>query len=59
MIGKELGINLYFKVEGKNPTGSFKYRGSAVDITVAKELGAKVIVLASTGNMAASCAGYA
>ncbi|MDE4965612.1 pyridoxal-phosphate dependent enzyme, partial [Francisella tularensis subsp. holarctica] len=52
-------MNLYFKVEGKNPTGSFKYRGSAVDITVAKELGAKVIVLASTGNMAASCAGYA
>ncbi|WP_337189452.1 pyridoxal-phosphate dependent enzyme, partial [Francisella tularensis] len=53
MIGKELGINLYFKVEGKNPTGSFKDRGSAVDITVAKELGAKGIVLASTGNMAA------
>ncbi|GAB4224974.1 MAG: hypothetical protein Kow0076_7760 [Francisella sp.] len=58
-IGKELGINLYFKVEGKNPTGSFKDRGSAVDITVAKELGAKGIVLASTGNMAASCACYA
>ncbi|WP_150465208.1 threonine synthase [Francisella sp. SYW-2] len=59
IIGKELGINLYFKVEGKNPTGSFKDRGSAVDITVAKELGAKGIVLASTGNMAASCACYA
>lgn len=58
-IGKELGINLYFKVEGKNPTGSFKDRGSAVDITIAKELGAKGIVLASTGNMAASCACYA
>ncbi|UJM45987.1 threonine synthase [Francisella tularensis] len=52
-------MNLYFKVEGKNPTGSFKDRGSAVDITVAKELGAKGIVLASTGNMAASCACYA
>ena len=59
VIGKELGIDLYFKVEGKNTTGSFKDRGSAVDITVAKELGAKGIVLASTGNMAASCACYA
>ncbi|APC96714.1 threonine synthase [Francisella frigiditurris] len=59
VIGKELGIELYFKVEGKNPTGSFKDRGSAVDITIAKELGAKGIILASTGNMAASCACYA
>jgi threonine synthase len=58
-IGKDLGIELYFKVEGKNPTGSFKDRGSAVDITVAKELGAKGIILASTGNMAASCSCYA
>ena len=59
VLGKELGIDIYFKVEGKNPTGSFKDRGSAVDITIAKELGAKGIVLASTGNMAASCACYA
>ncbi len=55
----ELGIDLYFKCEAENPTGSFKDRGSAVDISVAKELGAKAIVLASTGNMAASCACYA
>ncbi|MBK2125912.1 threonine synthase [Fangia hongkongensis] len=59
VIGKALGIDLYFKVEGKNPTGSFKDRGSAVDITLAKEMGAKGIVLASTGNMAASCSCYA
>ncbi|TNF69866.1 MAG: threonine synthase [Gammaproteobacteria bacterium] len=59
VIGKQLGIDLYFKVEGKNPTGSFKDRGSAVDITLAKEMGAKGIVLASTGNMAASCSCYA
>ena len=59
VIGKALGIDLYFKVEGKNPTGSFKDRGSAVDITIAKELGAKGVALASTGNMAASCSCYA
>lgn len=58
-LGKRLGINLLFKVEGKNPTGSFKDRGSAVDVTVAKEFQAPGIVLASTGNMAASCACYA
>lgn len=58
-LGKQLGLDLYFKVEGKNPTGSFKDRGSAVDISVARELGAKGIILASTGNMAASCACYA
>ncbi len=58
-LSKRLGIDLYFKVEGKNPTGSFKDRGSAVDISVAQELGAKSIILASTGNMAASCACYA
>lgn len=59
VIGKCLGLDLYFKVEAKNPTGSFKDRGSAVDITLAKELGAKAVILASTGNMAASCACYA
>ena len=59
VLGKQLGIDLYFKVEGKNPTGSFKDRGSAVDITVAKEMGAKGVILASTGNMAASCSCYA
>lgn len=58
-LGKKLGIDLYFKLESKNPTGSFKDRGSAVDVTVAKEMGAKGIALASTGNMAASCACYA
>jgi threonine synthase len=59
VLGNRLGLDLYFKVEAKNPTGSFKDRGSAVDISVARELGAKAIILASTGNMAASCACYA
>jgi len=58
-LSTQLDINLYFKVEGKNPTGSFKDRGSALEVTMAKELGAKAIILASTGNMAASCACYA
>ena len=58
-LGKKLGIDLYFKLEGKNPTGSFKDRGSSVDISIALELNAKGIILASTGNMAASCACYA
>ena len=58
-LGKKLGLDLYFKLESKNPSGSFKDRGSAVELTVAKEFGAKAIVLASTGNMAASCACYA
>ncbi len=59
VLSKRLGVDLHFKVEATNPTGSFKDRGSAVDISVAKELGAGAIILASTGNMAASCACYA
>lgn len=58
-LSHQLGIKLYFKLEGQNPTGSFKDRGSAVEITMAKQLNAPAIVLASTGNMAASCACYA
>lgn len=58
-IGKSLNIDLFFKVEGKNPTGSFKDRGSAVDVSIAKEKKANGIILASTGNMAASCCCYA
>ena len=59
VIGPELGIDLYFKLESQNPTGSFKDRGSAVELTIAKELGVKAITVASTGNMAASCSCYA
>lgn len=58
-LGRNMGVELYLKVEGKNPTGSFKDRGTAVEVSVAKEKGAKAIILASTGNMAASCACYA
>ena len=58
-LGRSFGVDLMLKVEGKNPTGSFKDRGTAVEMSVAKEMGAKAIILASTGNMAASCACYA
>ncbi len=58
-LGPELGIELYFKLESQNPTGSFKDRGSAVELSVARELGVKGITVASTGNMAASCSCYA
>ncbi len=59
VIGNTLGIKkLYFKYEGANPTGAFKDRGSLVEVTKAKELGAKAIVVASTGNMAASVSAY-
>lgn len=50
--------HLYFKVEGSNPTGSFKDRGMSVAISKAKELGISKIMVASSGNAAASAAAY-
>jgi threonine synthase len=47
------------KVEGLNPTGSFKDRGMTVAISVAAERDAKVVICASTGNTSASAAAYA
>ena len=59
-IAKKLGLKkLYFKDETGNPTGGFKDRGTMVEITKAREMGAKAIVVASTGNMAASVSAYA
>lgn len=59
-IGKKLGLkNLYIKNEGANPTGVFKDRGTLVEVSKAKEIGAEAICFASTGNMAASVAAYA
>ncbi|PTL35652.1 threonine synthase [Candidatus Methylomirabilis limnetica] len=59
-LAEELGIKrLYIKNEGLNPTGVFKDRGTLVEITKAKEQGAKAICVASTGNMAGSVAAYA
>jgi len=53
------GIELYFKYEGINPTGSFKDRGMTVAVSMAKEMGSKAIICASTGNTSASAAAYA
>lgn len=58
-LGSKLGINLYVKVEGSNPTGSFKDRGMTVGMTKAMELGVDTVGCASTGNTSASLAAYA
>ena len=58
-LGDELGIELYVKVEGSNPTGSFKDRGMSVGMTKAVELGVNTVGCASTGNTSASLAAYA
>ncbi len=58
-LGRELGCGeLYFKLEGCNPTGSFKDRGMVVAVAKAMESGAKSIMCASTGNTSASAAAY-
>jgi threonine synthase len=58
-LGEELGVNLHVKVEGSNPTGSFKDRGMSVGITKALELNVDTVGCASTGNTSASLAAYA
>ncbi len=53
------GAEVWLKVEGSNPTGSFKDRGMTTAISVAKADGAQAVVCASTGNTSASMAAYA
>jgi len=53
------GCEVWLKVEGANPTGSFKDRGMTVAVSAAVQEGAEVVVCASTGNTAASAAAYA
>ena len=53
------GADLHFKIEGQNPTGSFKDRGMAVAVSGAVAEGARFLVCASTGNTSASAAAYA
>ncbi|MBW1839517.1 MAG: threonine synthase [Deltaproteobacteria bacterium] len=54
----KLGFRVWFKLEMQNPTGSFKDRGSSVEVAKALEKGAKSVVCASTGNMGASVSAY-
>ncbi|MBD3109045.1 threonine synthase [Bacillus sp. AGMB 02131] len=58
-LSKELGIELYVKYEGANPTGSFKDRGMVMAVAKAIEAGSDTIICASTGNTSAAAAAYA
>jgi threonine synthase len=59
-LGRAIGIpELHLKVEGMNPTGSFKDRGMVVAVARAMEDGAEAVLCASTGNTAASATAYA
>src|SRR5689334_25331371 len=59
VLSQRVGADVYLKVEGANPTGSFKDRGMTMAVSKAVEEGAKAIICASTGNTSASAAAYA
>lgn len=58
-LSEATGCEVYLKVEGANPTGSFKDRGMTVAISQAAYEGSKAVICASTGNTSASAAAYA
>jgi threonine synthase len=58
-LSSRTGCEVHLKVEGANPTGSFKDRGMTLAISKAAEQGAKAVICASTGNTSASAAAYA
>ncbi len=58
-ISERVGTRVLLKLEGANPTGSFKDRGMTVAVSRAKGAGAEAVICASTGNTAASAAAYA
>jgi threonine synthase len=57
-LGDELGVEMWLKDEGLNPTGTFKARGAAVGVSRAKELGAGTIALPTAGNAGAAWSAY-
>jgi threonine synthase len=59
VLSERLGCSVHIKVEGANPTGSFKDRGMTVAVSASLAEGAKAVVCASTGNTSASAAAYA
>ncbi|USG64118.1 threonine synthase [Brevibacillus ruminantium] len=58
-LSEKLGVELYVKYEGLNPTGSFKDRGMVMAVAKAVEEGSQTIMCASTGNTSAAAAAYA
>ncbi|GAA2000401.1 threonine synthase [Nakamurella flavida] len=58
-LSDRVGAQVYLKIEGANPTGSFKDRGMTVAVTHALASGARAVICASTGNTSASAAAYA
>jgi len=58
-LSEQTGCQVYLKVEGVNPTCSFKDRGMTVAVTLAAARGATTVICASTGNTSASAAAYA
>ncbi|HEX4187831.1 MAG TPA: threonine synthase [Solirubrobacteraceae bacterium] len=59
VLSEMLGATVRLKLEGANPTGSFKDRGMTCAVSAAVREGAKAVICASTGNTAASAAAYA
>jgi threonine synthase len=59
VISQRVGARVLLKLEGANPTGSFKDRGMTVAVSRAAGAGAEAVICASTGNTAASAAAYA
>lgn len=59
MLSELVGSEVLLKIEGANPTGSFKDRGMTVAVSAAVRDGAEAVICASTGNTAASAAAYA
>ena len=58
-LSERVGADVWLKIEGANPTGSFKDRGMTCAVSAAKRDGAEAVICASTGNTAASAAAYA
>jgi threonine synthase len=58
-VSERAGVEVWLKLEGANPTGSFKDRGMTCAVSAAVREGAEAVICASTGNTAASTAAYA
>src|SRR5215469_11531018 len=59
VLSEMTGCQVHLKIEGMNPTGSFKDRGMTVAVSLAADRGARTVICASTGNTSASAAAYA